>query len=162
MEIDFSSLNIYHYVYRLDCLSNGLFYFGVRSTYSDPEYDFYFGSGNFPKKAKKNGWTIRKTVISLCHNRIDAERLERELILSNKNNDLCDNVNHKSYSKSITIKQSDYIPTNSKERVVCLNGHDFSKETRSNNGSCKICLQNKWKIKKENNRNYKAIKDLYS
>lgn len=49
----------YHYLYRIDNIVNGKFYYGIRSCYCDPESDPYMGSGLFlMKHIKKREFRI--------------------------------------------------------------------------------------------------------
>ena len=61
----------YHYLYRIDNIVNGKFYYGIRSCYCDPESDPYMGSGTLLNEAYREEGiqNFKKTIVELVTSR---------------------------------------------------------------------------------------------
>lgn len=80
---------MYHYVYRLDLIETGEFYFGSRTSKCHPNDDSYMGSMIRWKPDKSK---LKKTIIDFSFvNREDAINFEANLIKENINNPLIRN-----------------------------------------------------------------------
>lgn len=77
----------YHYLYRIDNIINGMFYYGIHSQRKDlgkePENDGYMGSGTDLKRAQKEEGldNFKKTVVKIFSTR-DEARLEEMRIVT--------------------------------------------------------------------------------
>lgn len=75
-----------HYVYKLEDIKSGEFYFGSRTCHTNIEDDHYMGS---PKTWKPNKENLQKTILkSDFENREDALLYEKEIVEENINHPL--------------------------------------------------------------------------
>ncbi len=80
-----------HYTYRITSLETGEFYLGARSSYDAPLADRYMGSGEWVKKAKASGLSLRKEIVETYPSREALAIGEQELTRKLSGHPLCRN-----------------------------------------------------------------------
>ena len=116
---------MYHYLYRLDCIRTGEFYFGSRTSKKHPTLDSYMGS---MKSWKPNKNELTKTILQTnFSSREECIAEERRLILENKDHPLNRNyhipgVGYHTVSLGVYIDGNGNIIRMERNHPLVLNG----------------------------------------